>query len=126
MKPLTLLISFLALTAAYVACGDESTSSETEPVATSLVEPTADLEPESSIVTPTEPQPSTTTVPAQSTPPTSAATTTGVPVTTPSASTPATTEALRAAPCGAEAIFPVVAALFPENEFWNPVAVDVL
>ncbi len=125
MRWRTSLVSLLALMA-FTACGDESTPSGTDATTTSTVESVEPSGADGSTVSATDPPPpttsqadeapSTTELPPATTPPTSAESTTA----------PPTTEESATAACTSDAILPVVAAVFPDNEFWNIVEVDVL
>jgi hypothetical protein len=110
---------------AFAACGDDSTSSGTDAVTASAVESTEPPPLDDAAVSATEPPPTTTQAP-QEPPPTDPQTATSPPTTVELTTTPMTTEELVAATCTAEVILPVVAAVFPDNEFWNIIEVDVL
>ena len=97
MKPHSSVAVRLALASILVSCGDDSTQSESDSEATSTSE-AIDQEVQSATTAPPAPEADL--------------------------ATTATVE-VAAAACAADAILPVVAALFPENEMWNIVDVDV-
>lgn len=120
------MVSLLLLMAS-TACGDESTSSGTDATTTSTVESIEPSALDDPTLPATDPPPPTTSQadetspttelpPTTPTPPTSAESTTALP----------TTEESVAAACTSDVILPVVAAVFPDNEFWNILEVDVL
>jgi hypothetical protein len=97
MKPYSVVAVCAALALVFISCGDDSTRSGSDSVGTAISD-ALDQQVESATTTPPAPEADLATT---------------------------TTAEVVAAACTADALLPVVAALFPENDMWNIVDVDV-